>query len=77
LAAEDPFAGPMLCLVENEMLVVDKRSRSSADLVCVAIREIVGSLPGTGDLKGPLPELVNRAERLPQAKTNEVGQAHC
>ncbi|KAI8632602.1 kinase-like domain-containing protein [Xylariaceae sp. FL1651] len=37
LAATDLFAKPMLDLIKNEMLVVNKDERSPADKVCVAI----------------------------------------
>lgn len=70
---DDKFAQPMLTLIKREMLVVDKKERSGADLVCCAIRKIVHEQGQTDALlDGSLPDQGPRIDREPQVGTNEV-----
>ncbi|KAF2966735.1 hypothetical protein GQX73_g6846 [Xylaria multiplex] len=44
-AKDDLFAGPMLDLIEKDMLVVNKHRRSAIDRVCAEISKIIEQLP--------------------------------
>ncbi|KAI8635652.1 kinase-like domain-containing protein [Xylariaceae sp. FL1651] len=45
VAKDDLFAGPMLDLIEKDMLVVGKHQRSAIDRVCAEISKIIEQLP--------------------------------
>ncbi|KAI1120764.1 kinase-like domain-containing protein [Nemania abortiva] len=54
-AKDDLFAEEMLDLIENEMLIVDKRSRSPVDRVCTDISNIVRRLRNTNTTNALFP----------------------
>ncbi|KAI1176228.1 kinase-like domain-containing protein [Nemania sp. FL0916] len=54
----DLFAEPMLNLIEDNMLVVDKNNRFSIDLVCAEIKYIVNQMRRSNSCEAPSPALL-------------------
>jgi hypothetical protein len=66
----------MLRLIEEEMLVADKKRRSPADVICAAIHDIFRSLFQADSHNGLSSESWSGAEPFPQAQLNEAGEPH-